>query len=68
MFRCEKCNKISKPREKMHKVITETREKVYENKIKTKNGESIKETFGTEIVKEISLCENCYKEEGMENE
>ena len=62
MFKCERCNKISKPNEKLNKLITKTRPREYINKYYKKGQEHIKVTEGFEIEKEINLCERCYEE------
>ena len=84
MFRCENCGKLTKAGEKSYKVIVETRPKKYKvdfvkiikkhrpgrgwrrKKIRIK-----KVTEGWEIVKEIRVCEECYKKlkkEGKDEE
>ena len=55
MFRCDKCGKVTKPREKQTKKVIKERDKVYFN--------GYKQTTGKEIVKEINFCEKCAKEE-----
>ena len=55
MFRCQKCKKVSKPREKAEKEVVEIREREYKNEI----GEMI--GVGTEIVKELWICAACKK-------
>lgn len=57
MYKCERCNRISNPREKANKIVVEKRQKKYE--FKNNLGEIIKTTFGWEIVKEITVCNNC---------
>ena len=57
MFKCEKCGRITEPGEKQHKKVIETREKIYKNEDKHGN---IKTSKGTEIVKEINICEECF--------
>lgn len=59
MFKCEKCHRVTEPREKQTKISTITRPKIYENKCKHKNRKNIFVTYGEEIVKEISICERC---------
>lgn len=44
MFKCEQCKKVSQPCEKAHKKVVQTRT--------TPN-------FGTEIVKELTVCAGC---------
>ena len=60
MFKCGKCNKITKPREKMHKKAISYRDRVYEFKDRKGN---VSATYGREIVKEINLCEECFSKE-----
>ncbi len=60
MFKCEKCERITRPGEKQHKKVVETREKIYKNEDKHGN---IKTSKGAEIVKEINICEECYEKE-----
>ena len=60
MFKCDKCKRITKAGEKQHKKVVETREKVYINI--DKYGKE-KRTTGTEIVKEINVCERCAEED-----
>lgn len=67
MFKCEKCNQISKPSEKLHKITTKTRPREYINEYYKKGQKIIKTTEGFEIEKEINVCEKCY-EELKENE
>jgi len=72
MFKCNYCNKITKPHEKCNKLITKEREKEYIIKKKSKRGkEYIDIKRGHEIMEEINLCEFCYKnikkKEGIKN-
>lgn len=63
MYKCQKCNKISKPGESINKFVVSTREKKYINKTTDKKGnEYYKTTYGNEIVKEIIVCQECYDE------
>ena len=52
MFRCDNCNKVTQPRQKLSKRVVETRDVTYRkgNKVLGK---------GTEIVKEINLGPCC---------
>lgn len=59
MFRCEMCGNVTKPKEKQHKKIIKTREKNYTYLDEYGNKKISK---GTEIVKEINICEKCYEE------
>lgn len=56
MFKCGICGEITKAGEKQNKKIVETREKeyVYVNK----HGKEVT-SKGSEIVKEINVCEKC---------
>ena len=60
MFKCDKCGRITKPCEKLVKKPIITRDRVYQEVSKNKCGrDTVKTTFGSEIVKEINLCEKC---------
>lgn len=64
MFRCDKCNRVTEPREKLTKKAILKRDRVYQNIFKSQySREKVKTTFGEEIVKEINLCEKCASEE-----
>lgn len=63
MFKCEKCGRTTEPREKLVKKPIITRDKVYQKVLKKGIHEEIITTVGTEIVKEINLCERCALEE-----
>lgn len=56
MFRCEMCGNITQSGEKQHKKVVETRNRVYH--YLDKYGKE-KTSKGTEIVKEIKICEKC---------
>ena len=60
MFKCDICRKTTKSREKMHKVTVLFRDKTYINYDKKGNEKLSK---GKEIVKEVNMCENCFKKE-----
>jgi len=51
MYKCQKCGRQSKPKEKQYTKVVETREKYY------KEG-----TTGWEIVRELKVCEGCKNE------
>lgn len=53
MFKCEKCKKVSKSKEKAYKKVIQTRPKEYTND----NGVVIGK--GYEAVKEITVCQTC---------
>lgn len=55
MFKCQKCNRTTKPNEKMTKIVTKIKPKTYVNVVRNKE----KFSQGTEIIEEISLCESC---------
>lgn len=69
MFKCQSCNKISKPKESQNTVIVETRPKVYTaiQEVVTELEDGTVETNvveavignGWEIVKEIKVCTTC---------
>lgn len=63
MFKCEKCGKITEPREKLVRKAIITRDKVYQTTFKKGIHKEIITTVGSEIVKEINLCEKCALEE-----
>lgn len=54
MYKCQACKAQSEPGEKQRHVVTETRPKTY---INGEYGEKISK--GTEIVKELAVCEKC---------
>lgn len=63
MFKCENanCGISTAPRQPENKIITETRSKTYENKIRHgKQKGTILTTHGSEIVKEIRVCPQCF--------
>lgn len=60
MFKCEMCGNITKPKEKQHKKTIKTREKNYTYLDKYRNERTSK---GSEIVKEINICEKCVEKE-----
>lgn len=63
MFRCENenCGALTSLRQPENKVVLETRQKTYENKIRRgKQKGTILTTHGSEIVKEIRVCPQCF--------
>jgi deoxyribose-phosphate aldolase len=58
MFKCQVTGKISKPREKMNRIVIATRDKVYTKKI-LEDGELVELEIGRgyEIVKEIAATD-----------
>ncbi len=63
MFKCGKCGKTTEPREKLVKKPIIIRDRVYQTLLKKDSYKGIITTVGTEIVKEINLCERCALEE-----
>lgn len=71
MFKCKKCNKVTKPGEKQHKETVKTRTKQYyyeqfvDDRGRTKRVEDAKGNpvykvvAGSEIVEEIDVCGSC---------
>lgn len=54
MFNCESCKTTQEPRIKPHRVVTQARKQSYNN-----NGIISK---GWEVVKEILICDECYRD------
>lgn len=62
MFKCQKCNKLSKPKETQNKLLVESRNVSYNNIVKDKESKSRAITSsGWEIVKELTVCKKCLK-------
>lgn len=59
MFRCQVSDRVSLPGEKAFKVVVETRPKIYLKE--DKNGVLKKVGEGSEIVRELTVCEDVYK-------
>ena len=64
MFVCDICHKSTKANEDCHKLVVETRPKIYKHKEMVgrfpHQTERIHETKGHEIVRELKLCTTCY--------
>jgi len=63
MFKCQNefCGKIVPPRQPVNRIVTECRQKEYTNDIvKRERVVGVKESSGSEIVKEISVCPKCF--------
>jgi hypothetical protein len=58
MYKCERCKQFTKPGEKMEKIVTETRNKIYMRK--NKRGYDVEAGRGWEIVKESNWGTECY--------
>lgn len=59
MFKCQITGKLSKPNEKVTKLVVETREKTYTKWVRDEDTNQWSEVFvnkGWEIVKELSAC------------
>lgn len=67
MFKCDKCGRITEPREKLTKKQILIRDKVYQQTIKKGYYERVNTTVGYEIEKEINLCERCALEDANGN-
>ena len=60
MFRCQVTNRMSKPGEKVNKVVLATRDRIYTAKFRneeTNQWETVEIGRGWEIVKEINACQ-----------
>jgi len=61
MIRCQKCGKTSKPGEPTHLIVTERRERVYDNRKHNELGEIVYfQTKGWEIKKTARVCGVCF--------
>lgn len=60
MFKCDRCHKVTEPREKLNKYPIKFRDKIYQYEVGKKK--KIITTYGKEIVKEINLCDKCFAE------
>ena len=63
-YRCQECFEVSEKGEDCYKLVTQTRPRFYEQKIKVQKEdtefEKIKRSQGWEIVTEKKLCRKCY--------
>lgn len=59
MYKCEKCGKSTKPKEKILKVVAEYTEVEY-GKIYDKKEKEYRIPKGKQIVKEMKLCKVCF--------
>lgn len=60
MFKCQLLEKVSEPGEKLTKLVIKTREKTYTKRVlneETRREEEVVCAVGSEIVKEINVCE-----------
>ena len=60
MFRCPICNRLSEPKERPVKLVTETRPKEYYEEIR---GRMHLVGVGREIVREVMMCRGCGEKE-----
>ncbi len=67
MFRCAKCKQSVGPRVPQVKVVTETRQRSYENVVMVENEKTGRmdpvtvRSEGSEIVREVAMCPQCAK-------
>lgn len=66
MFRCENthCHKITATRQPKNRIVLERRKRTYDKPVKKhKRGKIVgyEKVIGWEIVKEISVCPDCYR-------
>ena len=62
MFKCTRCNEITKAGESQNKVITERRPQKYESWIKRGKKKIMIKSEGWEIAKEVVVCKGCLQE------
>lgn len=66
MYKCQICGKQTRPHQKINRIVTETRERNYINEFKDKKGNKREKiSTGYEIVKELNVCNECFKKEGI---
>lgn len=58
MYKCQRCNFQSRPGHTEEKVITHVRDVKYV----FNNKKGVKESIGTEIVKELTVCRRCKRQ------
>jgi hypothetical protein len=61
MYRCAECNKVSRPRDPLNKIVTKTRPAKYFDRA---TGKIVGQ--GNEIVEEKGLCLLCYNDRRVE--
>lgn len=67
MYRCQKCNIVVGPNQKIHKVVVETRPRTYAVSRPVRRGrgrrrqeeEPMGQASGYEIAKELEVCPSC---------
>ena len=63
MFRCqnESCSQMVVARQPVNRIVTESRKRTYEKKIRRgRNKGNVETVHGWEVVKEINVCPQCY--------
>ena len=60
MYYCEKCKKLTQPRESGGMIVLSTRP--IDHKVTSKDGKEYVQGHGTAIVKEIHVCRTCFEE------
>ena len=62
MFKCKECKKTVPPHQPENHIVTERRDRTYENPVykNGKPGSKVQFTQGTETVKEIRVCPKCF--------
>ncbi len=59
MYRCQKCNNLSSPKDKQNKLVVQTRDVSYNNTIIVNEKPKDIVSQGWEIVREIKVCNGC---------
>ena len=67
MYRCQKCNIVVGPNQKIHKVVVETRPRTYtlarpvraRSRGRREEEEPLGQANGYEIAKELEVCSTC---------
>lgn len=61
MYKCNFCNKVSSPKEPLHRIVVETRDVSYVNQVRNEETDKLEEliSYGFEIVREMNSCNTC---------
>ena len=61
MYKCDFCYKVSSSKEKLHRVVVETRDVSYTNQIRNEETGKLEElvSYGFETVREVNSCKTC---------
>ena len=62
MYKCQKCKKQVEANITADRVVTQIREVKYITSKYDNGKKEVKEAFGTEIVQELLVCQDCKKE------